>query len=131
MLCILYTQPKTPQACQQVATKLVNFIKSVKTKLFATCHLQICYNLLKQLVASLWITSFDNERATSLLTTCNRLVVIKLSQAKRTYAGISLLITRPLQLPRSGHVLVLLMMIAQGHVFYDRTILKWKHKLHL
>ena len=31
----------------------------------ATCDLQTCYNLLKQLGGSLWITSFDNQRATS------------------------------------------------------------------
>ena len=36
------------------------------------CHLQISYNSLKQLAASLWMT------------TCNRLVVNKLSQAMRT-----------------------------------------------
>ena len=28
-----------------------------------------------QLVASLWIASFDSELATSLMTTCNRLVI--------------------------------------------------------
>ena len=40
-----------------------------------TCHLQYCYNLLKQLVAKLWITRFDNQLETSLLTTIKRLVV--------------------------------------------------------
>ena len=55
--------------------------KFVKIRLVATCHLQTCHNLLKQLAASLWITSFDNQLATSLLTTCNRLVVNKLSQS--------------------------------------------------
>ena len=59
--------------------------KSVKNRLVATCHLQTCYNLLKQLAASLWITSFDNQLATSLLTTCNKLVVNKLSKAMRTH----------------------------------------------
>ena len=55
--------------------KLVNFIKSVKIRLVATCHLQTCYNLLKQLAASLWITSFDNQLATSLFTTWSRLAI--------------------------------------------------------
>ena len=38
-------------------------------RLVATCHLHACYNLLKQLAASLWMTGFDNQLATSLLTT--------------------------------------------------------------
>ena len=71
--------------------------KSVKIRLVAICHLQTCYNLLKQLVTSLWVTSFDNQLATSLLITCNRLVVNKWSQAMRTYPDIGLLITRLLQ----------------------------------
>ena len=48
--------------------------RSVKIRLVANCHLRTCYNLLKQLAASLWITSFDNQLATSLLTTCNNLL---------------------------------------------------------
>ena len=54
-------------------------------RLVATRHLQTCYNLLKQLAASLWITTFDSKLATSLLTTCNRLVIHKLSQTMRTH----------------------------------------------
>ena len=65
--------------------------------LVATCPLQTCYNLFKQLVASLWITSFDNQLATSLLTAFNTLVVNKLSQAMRTHPDIGLLITSLLQ----------------------------------
>ena len=53
--------------------------------------------LLQQLATSLWITSFDNQLATSLLTTCNRLVVNKLSQAMRTHPDIGLLVTSMLQ----------------------------------
>ena len=34
--------------------------RSVEIKLVATCHLQTRYNLLKQLAAGMWITSFDN-----------------------------------------------------------------------
>ena len=67
--------------------ELINFVNLQQTRQsqsVATCHLQTCYNLLKQLAASLWITSFDNQLATSLLTTCNRTVVNKLSQAMRT-----------------------------------------------
>ena len=37
----------------------VVYNKSVKIRLVATCRLQICYNLLKQLAASLWITGFQ------------------------------------------------------------------------
>ena len=89
--------------CQQTATNLSissSCNKSVKIRLVAACHLQTRYNLLKQLEASLWITSFDNQLATSLLTTCNRLVVNKLSQAIRTHPDIGLLITSLLQLAR-------------------------------
>ena len=44
--------------------------KLVKIRLVATCHQQTCYNLLKQLASSMWITSFDK----SVRTTCNKLV---------------------------------------------------------
>ena len=44
--------------------------KSVKIKhVIATCHLQTCYNLLKQLAPGLLITSLEDQLATSLLTT--------------------------------------------------------------
>ena len=72
--------------------KVVNF-----TGLFcAFCRFQnqACCNLsfadLVQLAASLWITSFDNKLANSLLTTYNRLVDKKLSEAMRTYPDIGL-----------------------------------------
>ena len=65
---------KLQQVCQfhQVATSL---LKS------ACCNLSFAdlLQLVKQLAANLWITKFENEFAPSLLTTCNRLVVIKLS----------------------------------------------------
>ena len=106
-VCLLsYTvQPKTPltccklsvlPACFNLSTNLSissSCNKSVKIRLVATCHLQVCYNLLKKLAASLWITSFDDQLATSLLTTCNRLVLGELSQAMRTHPDISLWIT--------------------------------------
>ena len=79
--------------CQHAATSLLISLscnKSVKITL-VTCHLQACYNLLKQLAASLWITSLDNQLTTSLLTTCNRVVVDKLSQAMRAHPDIGLL----------------------------------------
>ena len=53
--------------------------KSVKIRFVATRHLQTCYNLLKQLAASLWVTSFDNKLVTNLLTTCKKIVINKLS----------------------------------------------------
>ena len=71
--------------------------KLVRIRHVATCHLQTCCNLLKQLVTSLWIT---RQLASSLLTTCNRLVVIKLLQAMRTHPDIGLLSTELLQLAR-------------------------------
>ena len=63
--------------CQQVATNLSissSCNRSVKMRLVITCHLQNGYNLFKQLAASLWITSFENQLATSLLTISNRFV---------------------------------------------------------
>ena len=109
--------------CQRVATNLSissSCNKSVTIRLIAICHLQTCYNLLKQLETSLLIKSLDNQLATSLLTinlqlannnfrrstlqqvcfftyltslltTCNRTVVNKLSQAMRTHPDIGLL----------------------------------------
>ena len=48
--------------------------KSVKIRLAATCHLQtFADNLLKQLAARLWITSFNNQVETSLLSTATDL----------------------------------------------------------
>ena len=94
--CQLYWLVAT--RCEQVAKNLSNSSsckKSVKMRLVATCYLQNCSTCnLKKLVASPWITSFDNQLATSLLTTCNRLFVNKLSQAMRTHSDIGLLITR-------------------------------------
>ena len=66
--------------------------KSVKIRFVATCHLQTCSNLLKQLAASLWITSF-------LQSTCNK-PVHNLQQTCRQQAVAShanLLITSLLQ----------------------------------
>ena len=40
----------------------------------------------------LWITSFDNQIAASLLTTCNRHAVNTLSQGMRTHPDIDLLV---------------------------------------
>ena len=51
-----------------------NFTK-LQIRLVAICDLQTCYNLLKQIASSLRITSFDNQLATSLLTTCIRLAL--------------------------------------------------------
>ena len=75
---------KLQQTCQfhQVATSLLKYSFFV-----ATSHLQTCYNLSKRLATSLWITNFGNQLATSLLTTCNRLVVNNLLQAMQTYQG--------------------------------------------
>ena len=80
--------------CWEVATRLSTSSscnKLVKVRLAATCDLETCYSLLKQLASSLWITSFENKLATSQLTTCNRLVVNKLSQAMQTHPDVGLL----------------------------------------
>ena len=61
------------KTCRKLPILLGSCDKSVKIRIAATCHLQTGYNLLKQLAASLWIPSFDNQLATSLLTACNRL----------------------------------------------------------
>ena len=97
--------PKTPQTCCKLyilptccnlSTRcnslsiLSSCKKSVKIRLVAICHLQTCYNLLKQFAESLLITSLDNQFATSLLKTCDRLVLNKLSQAMRTHPDIGL-----------------------------------------
>ena len=70
--------------------QLVNFVKLqqlhvFKIRLVATCHLQTSCNLLKQIAT------------TTLLTTCNRLAINKLSQAMRALPDIPLLITSPLE----------------------------------
>ena len=95
--CQLYWLVAT--RCEQVATNLSNSSsckKSVKIRLVATYYLQNCStcNLLKKLVPSPWITSFDNQLATSLFTTCNRLFLNKLSQVMRTHSDISLSLAR-------------------------------------
>ena len=74
---------------QQVSTNLPIFSScntSVQIRLAAACHLQTCYNLLKQLAASLWITSFRKQLSqSSLLITCNRrLVFNNLLQSRQT-----------------------------------------------
>jgi hypothetical protein len=68
--CQLYRLVAT---CQQVATSLLissSCNKLVKIRLVATCHLQTCCNLLKQLAASLWLTSLDKP----VRTICDKLV---------------------------------------------------------
>ena len=57
-------------ACCNLSTNLATNFSVV-----SPCHLQTWHNLFKQLVPSLWITSFDNQLPTNLLTTCNRLIV--------------------------------------------------------
>ena len=86
VLCLIPdTQPKTPQtycklsilpACQQLPTSLSissSCKKSVKIRLVANCHLQTCK--LKQLAINLQQFYWNDQIATSLLTTCNWLVV--------------------------------------------------------
>ena len=81
---------------QKVSTNF-SILSSCNKCVKISCHFQTSYNLLKQLAASLWITSFDNQLATILLTSWNRLVVNKLSQAMRMHPDIGLLITSLLE----------------------------------
>ena len=68
------TRLKTPQTCCKLSiTPRCN--KSVKIRLVTTCHLQTCYNLLKQFTASLWIISFNNQLADNLQQTCRQQAV--------------------------------------------------------
>ena len=71
-----------------------SWIKSVKIRLDAIWYLQTSYKLLKKLASSLWIKSLDNQLASSLLTTCSRLVIIKPEQAMRTHPDIGLMTAR-------------------------------------
>ena len=83
----------TPPPINALVSALIwsSYDKPVKIRLFAICHLQTCYNLLKQLAANFLITSFDKQLATSLLKTCNWRVVNKLSHAMQTHPDIGLL----------------------------------------
>ena len=56
-------------------------------------HWTLC-KLLKPLASSLWIKNLDNQLASSLLTTCSRLVVIKPEQAMRTHPDIVFMTAR-------------------------------------
>ena len=78
--------------CQQVATNVsTSIVISDKIRLVTTCHyLQTCFDLFKQLAYNLYLTIFGNQPATSLLTTGNRLVVDRLSQAMRNQHDIGL-----------------------------------------
>ena len=93
----MFAQPKTPQpwgklsillACCNLSTSCNEFInlssckKPVKIRFVAICHfMQIYYNLLKQLAASLLLTSLHNQLATGLLSTtscrkpCERILI--------------------------------------------------------
>ena len=70
-----------PAYCKHSNSSIYN--KSVTIRLVATCYLQFCCNLVKQLTTNLWIKSFDNQLAESLLTASNKRVVNKLLQAMR------------------------------------------------
>ena len=108
--CFLGNKFMLPQQCflvlpSQNATYLlqvVNFIGMLKVvnKLHQTClFYQVATSLLKSGLLQLVICrldincqkQLDNQLAISLLTTCNRLVVNKLSQALRTHLDIGLL----------------------------------------
>ena len=74
------------KVCHQVVSSVLAWSR--------TLH-QVCENQLsKQLASSLWIKSLDNELATSLLTSCRRLVIIKPEQAMRTHPDIGLMTAR-------------------------------------
>ena len=102
-----FTQLKTPQTCCKLSMLLQFFNKLQQNCQFqrvashvATFHLQTLLDLLMQLAASLWMKNFENQLSTSLLTTCNKLAINKLSQAMRTHPAIGLLITNLLKVVR-------------------------------
>ena len=69
-------------------------------KLQQVCYKSVCnlaFTQLLQLAASLWIKRFDNQLATTLLATCNSLVVDKLYRAMRIHPDIGSLMTILLQ----------------------------------
>ena len=71
--CQYYLLVTTCSAWSTSCNKLVNFeFIVVNFMLVAIYHLKTCYNLLKQLAAGLWITSFDNQLATDLPSTSCR-----------------------------------------------------------
>ena len=80
---------KTPQTCCKLSilpalcdmSNSSSCSKSV-VAVSQTCHLHNA--ALLQVVTSLWITSFDSQRATGLLTTFRWLFVNQLSQAMRS-----------------------------------------------
>ena len=71
--------------CPEVASSLLassGYINSVKISLNSTYNIckRAVSKLAKQLASSLWIKNLDNQLASSLLTTSNRLVIIKPEQ---------------------------------------------------
>ena len=87
--------------CQQVVSSLLTLsscIKSINIRLAATLYLLTCCKLTKQLASNL--AACSSQLAASLLTTCNRLVIIKPEQAMRTHPDIGLVIADLLQLAR-------------------------------
>ena len=76
---LLCTQTCWPQIYQQQAINSSissSCNKSVKIRLATTCPLQNCYDLLlKQLEASQWITSFDNQLATRCRKSRKRIII--------------------------------------------------------
>ena len=69
--CQYYLLVTICSAWSTSCNELVNFIV-VNFMLVAIYHLKTYYNLLKQLAAGLWITSFDNQLATDLPSTSCR-----------------------------------------------------------
>ena len=51
---------ESPYAFSYLPVSLCSLYSLVKVRIVTTYHWQTDYRLLKQLVASLWITSFDN-----------------------------------------------------------------------
>ena len=104
---VVVTQAKTSQtcckivkfnglvaSCQKVATNWSissSCNKSVKIKPVATCLLHLLQLVETTCGKSIDNKFFDNQLATSLLTTCNRLVVDTLLQAMRMHPDIGLL----------------------------------------
>ena len=96
------------------------WLHQVGSRLNATWYLQTWPTLLKQLPSSLWIKSLDNQLASSLLTTCSRLVIIKSKQAMRTHPDIVLITARQQALKADFHSV----QFSERSISCDRFLLK-------
>ena len=100
ILSVLYTAKNAADLMPTICIKLVDFIK-----LHQVCEHQTCCNLIFAGLLQVDEITFikaacSSQLAASLLTTCNRLVIIKPEQAMRTHPDIGLVIGDLLRIAR-------------------------------